>query len=612
MVHRRRLAGAVATGVLLAALPPAGAAENRPQAMAILDAFKAASGGGAWDRLRTLHVRSNLSGADLTGTADTWLDMAHGWFATSSNLGPERSGDGFNGKLIWHTDSAGQVQIEGSADQRVADISEAYRTAHGYWFPKRFAAAIDYTGAVEDGNTTLDVLTITPSGGRAFKLFIDRLTHLPRKMVEPAPLGTQTETYGDWHRVSGATLPFRVETTTNDQGIGGTTATVRTVIASKAAAPARYAPPPPPPPDFSLPQGKLSVTLPFELENNHIYVEALVDGAPARLMFDTGSTGFLDTNALARLGLSAQGALAAQGSGAKIERSGLVRLGRLDLGGIVFRDQIVGTLDESSFAAVEGGRVDGVLGYEIVKRLVVEIDYGAKRLTLFTRGSFHPAPGAIAVPIKFFAQIPEISAQVDGIEGEFVIDTGSRASLLLLKPFVERNDLQHRYDAHREGLLGWSIGGPVRGLLARAGTLEIGGVRFDRPVVLIPERGPPVDGNIGGGILRHFDVAFDYAHDRIWFRPLSSPPDVYDRSGLWANQGPAGITIADVLPDSPASDADLAAGDVIQAIDGLTVPALDLVTVRARLKQAPGTHVQLTILRNGTSRAVDLALRDLV
>jgi hypothetical protein len=457
----------------------------------------------------------------------------------------------------------------------------------------------------------LDVLTITPSGGRAFKLFFDRQTHLPQRMVEPAPLGTQTETYGDWRRISGVMLPFRVETTTNDQGIGGTTETVRTVITSDAATPARYAPPPPPPPDFSLPPGKVAVTVPFELANNHIYLEALVDGSPVRLMFDTGSTGFLDTNALARLGLSAQGTLATQGGGAKIERSGLVRLGRLDLGGVVFRDQIVGTLDESGFASVEGGRVDGVLGYEIVKRLVVEIDYGAKRLTLFKRGGFRPAPGAVAVPIKFFAQIPEITARVDGIEGEFVIDTGSRASLLLLKPFVERNDLRQRYDAHREGLIGWSIGGPVRGLLARAGTLEIGGIRIDKPVVLIPERGPPVDGNIGGGILRHFDVAFDYGHNRIWFRPLSPSPDVYDRSGLWANQGPGGITIADVLPDSPASAADLAVGDVIQAVDGLGAADLDLVTLRQRLKQPPGTDVRLTILRNGTSRAVDLKLRDL-
>ena len=592
----------VAVALLLAG-PPAHASED--PAVGVLQAFHAASGGAAWNRVRTLHMQSDLAGGGLTGMAGRWMDLAHGWFADSSSLGPQSSRHGFDGKRIWRTDSAGQVQIEQGGDDIVADTNEAYRNAHGYWSPQQFPAAIESVGPI--GND--DVLAITPRGGRRFELFIDQRSHLPDKMVEPGPLGTLTELYGDWHRVSGVLLPYRIETSQNDQGIGTTVETVRTAVFGRSAAPGRYVPPPAPPPDFTLPPGRRSVTLPFELENNHVYVDAKIDGAPVRLMFDTGSTGFLDTGAVSRLGLTAAGALPAQGAGAKIERGGLVTVAHLDLGGITFRDQVLGTLDESGFAAVEGRPVDGVLGYEIAKRLVVDLDYGARRLTLSEPASFRPATGAVAVPVKFFLQLPEIRAKVDGIEGEFVVDTGSRASLLLLKPFVERNGLQRRYGAHREGLLGWSIGGPVRGLLARAGTLEIGGVTVNRPVALIPERGPPVDGNIGGGILRHFDVAFDYAHDRIWFRRLDAAPDVYDRSGLWVNRGAGGIAIVDVLPESPAARAELAVGDVILTVDGADVSSL--ADLRDRLKQAPGTMVRLTIARDGAVRPIALTLEEL-
>ena len=47
--------------------------------------------------------------------------------------------------------------------------------------------------------------------------------------------------------------------------------------------------PAPPPPDFALAGGKTSTTVPFELVNNHIYVDVRLNGkGPYRLMCDTG------------------------------------------------------------------------------------------------------------------------------------------------------------------------------------------------------------------------------------------------------------------------------------------------------------------------------------
>jgi hypothetical protein len=47
--------------------------------------------------------------------------------------------------------------------------------------------------------------------------------------------------------------------------------------------------PAPPPPDFAITGGKTSTTVPFDLINNHIYVQAQLNGkGPFRVLCDTG------------------------------------------------------------------------------------------------------------------------------------------------------------------------------------------------------------------------------------------------------------------------------------------------------------------------------------
>jgi len=124
-----------------------------------------------------------------------------------------------------------------------------------------------------------------------------------------------------------------------------------------------------------------------------------------------------------------------------------------------------------------------------------------------------------------------------------------------------------------------------------------------------------VAGNVGAGVLKRFNITFDYAHQQLLFERNSNydKPDVFDRSGMWLNQPEKAFEVMDVIAGGPAAVAGIKVGDKILAIDGRGADQLSLPAVRGQFKsQPPGTRLQLTIQSGGEKRDVDLVLKDLV
>src|SRR6185436_425716 len=228
--------------------------------------------------------------------------------------------------------------------------------------------------------------------------------------------------------------------------------------------------------------------------------------------------------------------------------------------------------------------------------------------------------GATAVPFTFDERTPQVEGKIDGIPGKFTIDTGSRSSLSLHRPFAEKHGLFDKPGKKIEALAGWGVGGGGRGVVTRAGLLELGEVRVPAPVatIALQERGsysdPYLAGNVGGGVLRRFTVTFDYQKQPIWFEPNASysQEDVWDRSGLWLNRAEDGYRIEDVVAGSPAAAAGLKVGDLVLAVDGRKSTELPLVEAREILKGAPGTKVRLQVRSGEAAREVEVVLQEMV
>ena len=587
----------------------------------ILDKAKAAIGGPACDAVHSIQIKAKLSVGGLTGTGESVHDVLTGRYVERFKLGPASGAEGFDGNVVWSQDASGQSRVEEGGDGRLAAIDEAYRIALAYWYPERWPAQIEDLGPRDEGGRHFLTLRITPKGGRPFDLWIDAGTMLIDRTIEKAAIETRTSFLSDYRIVEGVKLPF-AERSTNGDPHYDQFATIESIKLNTPVADADFKLPAPPPPDFAMAAGKTYTVVPFELLNNHIYLNVKLNGkGPYRLLCDTGGANVITPELAKELGVTSQGAFEGRGVGEKSEDIGVTKLDTIGIGDATISNQLFAVFPLGSFTAVEGVPQFGLIGYEVFKRFVARVDYEKGLLTLWLPAAFTYQGTGTVVPFAFNEHIPQVEGSIDGIAGKFDIDTGARDSVTILAPFAEKNHLKEHFGTVVPAVTGWGVGGAARGLVARAKVLKLGGVEVSAPVVDLSQQkkgaftDPYVAGNVGAGVLKRFNVTFDYGHQRIIFEPNSnaSRPDTYDRAGMWINRATDGFEVLDVVAGGPAQAAGLKVGDHISAIDGTPGEKLALPALRERFRTEPaGTRVKLTVLVKGEQRDLELVLRDLV
>ena len=93
---------------------------------------------------------------------------------------------------------------------------------------------------------------------------------------------------------------------------------------------------------------------------------------------------------------------------------------------------------------------------------------------------------------------------------------------------------------------------------------------------------------------------------------ISGSQDVFNRSGLAVQIRPKGPVVASVLENSPAAEAGISAGDLLTAIDGWKGDQITAERLFDIFGQQPGTIVRLSIGHLGTTRDLQIKLRDIL
>jgi hypothetical protein len=375
---------------------------------------------------------------------------------------------------------------------------------------------------------------------------------------------------------------------------------------------------------FSIADGKTTTVVPFDLVDNRAFVDVRLNGkGPFHFILDTGADGFSVADDVARqLDLKVDDGGQGSGVGEKIVRVGRAHVASARMGDLRFENLDVRVSPGGDSANVFGSkRLDGWVGLEVFRRLVVKHDYIGKKLTLTLPDRFRYHGHGVIVPFDRPWLMPVVDATLDGVPGRFGIDTGARSSLLLFGPFVEDNGLQAKYVAHLEGVTGWGLGGPVRSLLARAQELRIGDVTVRDLVVRMSTQkkggttSSEMAGLIGPDVLSQFDLTVDYSRSRIILDKNKNygRRDSYDRAGMWMGQDAEHFTVVDVIAGGPADEAGIKQGDTILAIDGSSTTGLILPDVRESIRHGPiGRKITLLLESQGTTRTTVVTLRDMV
>ena len=585
----------------------------------ILARSKAAAGGAAWDSARYIRTKMQIETSGLKGPGESFEDARTGAYVDTHKLGAFSGATGYDGKTVWEQDSSGQVAIQGSDNQRQGAINEAYRRSHASWYADRMKAAIAFAGETPEQGRKFYVLKIAPEGGRPFDMWIDAKTFLIDRIAERNERELRTTFVSDYRPVAGRLVPFFTRQT-NGEAKYDTIIKAESVTFEDTAPQTAFAPPGPPKRDFGFVSGK-STTFPFRLVNNHIYMQVKLNGRPYEFLFDTGGLNVITPTIARELGLKAEGAVQAQGTGEKSEEAGFTTVDRLDVGGAFLEKQTFVVIGLESFKEVEGLPITGIVGYEIFKRFVVVTDYENSRITLIEPEGFtYRGPGT-RVEMTLNDRTPEVMGDIDGLKGKFTLDTGSRSTLDLSTPFVEKNNLVARYQAKYQGVNGWGVGGPARGWIVRGKRFSMGAAFVDDPIVELSQSksGSMADaylaGNVGAGVLKKFNIVWDYSRHQLFFEKNKhhAVRDVFDRAGFWVNLGNDAFDVVDVIAGSPADIAGLKTGDRILAANGKRADnEISLPDMRLLKKAPPGTDLILDVQRGATRLTIKITLKDFV
>jgi hypothetical protein len=203
---------------------------------------------------------------------------------------------------------------------------------------------------------------------------------------------------------------------------------------------------------------------------------------------------------------------------------------------------------------------------------------------------------------------------LEPIKGEFTIDTGSSASLILTPAFVAEHNLLKRV-SNKVLSYGRGVGAEIEMTVTRAKALRLGGIFISNCLTLLTERGQyggPA-GNVGSRLLRRFRVIFDYVHQEMILEPntLLSFPEEFDMSGLAFVAASRGFRVEHVLVNSPAAEAGIQPGDLIERVNERPTVGMSIAELRGLFRR-DGSEYDLTIRRDGGSNKSHLKLRRLI
>lgn len=354
------------------------------------------------------------------------------------------------------------------------------------------------------------------------------------------------------------------------------------------------------------PQPQPLAVIPFELNTNHIFLKVNLNNAPLWFILDTGAaTSVMDMERAKALGLALQGTVPIGGAGSDNATTGaFVQGASLKIGGLEgFTTSIQVALPLTKIAQSEARLVDGILGYEFFSRYAVQLDYAARKMTVYEAKSFTYTGSGEVLPLTFKMNHPHTAIKIEAengtpIECDALIDTGARSAIILARPYVEQNQLiKLTPKTYQSSAVGAGLNGISKGILGRLKTVRLGNVVIDHPVTTFSqdEKGvfastDVLQGNIGGEILRRFRVTFDYAHKQMILEATAATkaPYEFDMSGLFLRAEGAEfktIKVLRVQENSPASEIGIIEGDEIIAINGMPVAQFTLEVLRQMFRK---------------------------
>ena len=314
-----------------------------------------------------------------------------------------------------------------------------------------------------------------------------------------------------------------------------------------------------------------TVVVPAEFTNRSLFVSVKINGrGPFRMLVDTGSSVTVVTPSVATAVNASEisedddpeESINAFGGTVDVRR---VLLRTIELGPVQFEGVVAGVVESlDDLNQVSGKPVDGLLGFSVFSDLILALDFPGRRVLMSPNWPAGIPPIRAELAMREPAEVPLVSARLQGRDFEVMIDSGSNHGLGISRDLAQLTQWKAE---PRPGPLVQALGATGREYMGRlAGELHLGRVTQDNPITAVGD-GPP---SLGVEFLKNFCVVFDQSHDKVWFCADSDravPAPTARSFGLSLRADDGGWRVAGTIPGSPAEGAGIAKGDLVTEIE---------------------------------------------
>jgi hypothetical protein len=373
--------------------------------------------------------------------------------------------------------------------------------------------------------------------------------------------------------------------------------------------------------EFIEPPSREITKIPFtQLTGGIVILHARIGNFPDTLNFilDTGSSGIsLDSTTAEYLKLKPVPSDRTIRGIAGIRKVSFIYNYQMHFPGLTVDSLNFHINDYSILTAVYGERIDGIIGYSILSRYIVKLDYDSLKLTFCTKGTIrYPRGGYLLKPTINQLVAQQIRVRDEStVTSRFLYDMGAGLCMLLTKDFIADSIFldkrKKRWIKEGEGL-----GGKIDMELVVMKEVKIGPFRFRNvPVYLFDDENnvtsyPYMGGIIGNDILRRFNVIMNYARSDIHLTPNTHYTDVFDYSysGIELYLVEGLIVIGDVAKGSPAEAVGVKEGDEVIAINKNFSQNLNQYKIAL---QAPNEKIKLIIRRDNMMKEFEFKVKSI-
>ncbi len=364
----------------------------------------------------------------------------------------------------------------------------------------------------------------------------------------------------------------------------------------------------------SIAEAKALKPIPFEMNRELVAIDVEVNGVTGKFILDTGaSMPVLDSTFAAELGVKPVHNTSVNGAGGS-SMQGVSNTVLFKVGGAEVSNSAV-LVDLSH---LDGSySIDGIIGADLFKHFVVEIDYDRQLLSL------HESVDAVEVvgepyDITFkMGQIPALNIAFTTKKklytDEFLIDTGASLNLAFNKSYSDKINL---LDEVGIGLISsYASLSRTENTNHEVVINNISLADFDFAEVPTLVSGRDIAGKsgiIGNGLFRRFNQVFDYKNSKMYLIRNKSfgSSFLYPCAGFKLSKRDGKLFAKHVLEESPAQKMGIYEGAQILSVNNMSVESYE--AARLALHQDGQTVRVVFMTHDGDTKAIELPLNRLI